>query len=53
MSSELVIAVLNAPTRSRVLRSVDPGNGWAEAAGLGTTFLIGRMLVPQLESVTG
>lgn len=28
-------------------------NGWAEAAGLGTTFLVGRMLSPQLESATG
>jgi hypothetical protein len=28
-------------------------NGWAEAAGLGTTFVLGRALVPWLEHVTG
>ena len=27
-------------------------NGWAEAVGLGTTFLIGRVLAPQLESAS-
>lgn len=28
-------------------------NGWAEAAGLGTTFVLGRALVPWLEHATG
>jgi hypothetical protein len=28
-------------------------NGWAEAVGLGTTFALGRLLAPLLESVTG
>ena len=28
-------------------------NGWAESAGLGTTFVIGRALAPLIESATG
>lgn len=28
-------------------------NGWSEAAGLGTTFVLGRALVPWLEHATG
>jgi hypothetical protein len=43
------------------LGTLDPGfyrrwiiaNGWSEAAGLGTTFVLGRALAPWLEHATG